>query len=137
MEDFSILPDLAPTFMQIAGAEIPDWVDGRPLPKSEEEAQKQNRELVFCQYEGYTPDCGIVMNGVYADGKTLVQYMPSLTYEGTEGELYDMDKDPMQRINFWNDPAYAGVKKEMIDAIRTQLLQVQQRHPLPEPGALI
>jgi hypothetical protein len=48
-----------------------------------------------------------------------------------------MDKDPTQRINFWNDPAYAGVKKEMIDAIRTQLLQVPQRHPLPEPGASI
>ena len=77
------------------------------------------------------------MNGVYADGKTLVQCMPSFTYEGTEGELYDMDKDPTQRVNFWDDPAYAGVKKDMIDAIRTQLLQVPQRHPLPEPGASI
>jgi arylsulfatase A-like enzyme len=129
--------DLAATFIDLAGAEIPDWVDGRPLPKSEAEAQQQRRSHVFCQYEGYTPDCGIVMNGVYADGKTLVQYMPSPTYEGTEGELYDMEKDPAQRVNFWDDPAYAGVKKDMIDLIRTELLRVPQRHPLPEPGASI
>jgi hypothetical protein len=74
-------------------------VDGRPLPKSEEEAQQQRRSRVFCQYEGYTPDCGMVLNGVYADGKTLVQYMPSPTFKGTEGELCDMDKDPTQRVN--------------------------------------
>jgi hypothetical protein len=63
--------------------------------------------------------------------------MPSPTYEGTEGELYDMDKDPSQRVNFWDDPSYAGVKKDMIDLIRTELLRVPQRHPLPEPGASI
>ena len=129
--------DLAATFMEIAGVDIPDWVDGRPLPKSEEEAQQQGRDHVFCQYEGYTPDCGIVMNGVYADGKTLVQYMPSPTYEGTEGELYDMEKDPTQRENFWDDPSYEGVKEDMIELIRTELLRVPQRHPLPEPGASI
>ena len=112
-------------------------MDGRPLPKSEAEAQQQGRDHVFCQYEGYTPDCGIVMNGVYADGKTLVQYMPSPTYEGTEGELYDMEKDPTQRVNFWDDPSYEGVKEDMIDLIRTELLRVPQRHPLPEPGASI
>jgi arylsulfatase A-like enzyme len=54
--------DLAATFIDIAGIEIPDWMDGRPLPKSEAEAQDQERTHVFCQYEGYTPDCGIVMN---------------------------------------------------------------------------
>jgi hypothetical protein len=48
-----------------------------------------------------------------------------------------MEKDPTQRVNFWDDPSYVGIKKDMIDAIRTQLLRVPQRHPLPEPGALI
>ena len=93
--------------------------------------------MVFCQYEGYTPECGIVMNGVIADNKLCVQYLPSYTYEGTEGELYDMDEDPTQRVNRWDDPACQGVKKDMIDAIRTNLYRVPMRHPLPEPGALI
>ena len=36
-----------------------------------------------------------------------------------------------------DDPAYAGIKKEMQDAIRMNLYRLPWRHPLPEPGALI
>ena len=32
--------DLAPTFCQIAGAEIPDWMESQPLPKNETEAKE-------------------------------------------------------------------------------------------------
>lgn len=131
------LLDLAPTWCNIAGVDVPEWMDGHPLPKNEAEAQAQGRQMVFTQFEGYTPDCGIVMNGVYADGKMCVQYLPSFTYEGTEGELYDMKEDPTQRVNLWDDPAYAGFKKDMTDAIRMNLFRVPMRHPLPEPGALI
>lgn len=131
------LIDLAPTWCEIAGVDVPDWMDGRALPKSEQEADIQKREASFIQYEGYTPECGIVMNGMIADGKLCVAYLPTITYEGTEGELYDITKDPTQRVNLWDDPEYQSVKEDMIAAIRDTLYRIPMRHPLPEPGALI
>ena len=128
---------MAPTWMDIAGLEVPDWMDGSPLPKSQAEADAQSREMVFTQFEGYTPECGIIMDGMFADGKKCVQYLPTFTYEGTEGELYDLEEDPTERVNLWDDPAYQGIKKEMQDAIRMNLYRLPWRHPLPEPGALI
>ncbi len=131
------LLDLAPTFMDIAGAEIPDWVDGRSLPKSQQEADSQGRQAVYTQFEGHTPECSIIMNSVYADGKKCVQYLPTFTYEGTEGEFYDLNEDPTERVNLWDDPRYQGVKSDMVAAIRDTVFRVPQLHPLPEPGALI
>ncbi len=131
------LIDLAPTFCQIAGTEVPEWMEGRPLPTSQEEAEAQGRETVFTQYESHTPDASIVMNAVYADGFRCIAYERTATYEGTEGELYNVNEDPMQVINLWDDPAYRGIKKDLIDAIRYDLLRRPLLHPMPEPGALI
>jgi hypothetical protein len=32
-------------------------------------------------------------------------YLPGTSHDGTEGELYDLDDDPLQRHNRWDDPA--------------------------------
>jgi arylsulfatase A-like enzyme len=131
------LLDLAPTWCHLAGLEVPEWMDGRPLPKSQREADNQKREAVFTQYEGHTPDCSIIMNSMYADGRVCVQYLPTFTYDGTEGEFYDLNEDPTQRMNLWEDAAYQSIKMDMLAAIRDNLFRIPQRHPLPEPGALI
>jgi arylsulfatase A-like enzyme len=131
------LLDLAPTWCEILGIDVPEFVDGRPLPKSEEEAAEQRREHVFCQYEGYTPDCGIVMDGIVANGKKAVAYLPSFTYDGTQGEFYDLENDPMERENLWDDPSVRAERDDMVAAIRDNLYRVPMRHPLPEPGASI
>jgi len=128
--------DLAPTFCQIAGGEVPEWMEGQPLPASEEEAQAQGRETVYTQYESHTPDASIIMNAVYADGYRCIVYERSMTYEGTEGELYKVEEDPLCLVNLWDDPAHQGIKKDLIDAVRSDLLSRALLHPLPEPGAL-
>ena len=55
----------------------------------------------------------------------------------TEGELYNLEEDPGQLVNLWNDPAYAAVKAEMIETIRKDLLARPMFHNHPIPGALI
>jgi arylsulfatase A-like enzyme len=82
------LIDLAPTFCKIAGGEVPEWMEGQRRPASDQEAQTQGRETVYTQYASHTPDASIIMNAVYADGYRCIVYERSMTYEGTEGELY-------------------------------------------------
>ena len=38
----------------------------------------------------------------------------SVEYEGTEGELYRVDDDPLQFRNLWDDPAYRQVRTDLV-----------------------
>jgi len=51
--------------------------------------------------------------------------------------FYKVDEDPLCQVNLWDDPAYQGIKKNLIDAVRSDLLSRPLLHPLSEPGALI
>ena len=112
-------------------------MEGRPLPVSDDDAAAQGRDHVFTQYESYTPDAQIKMNAVYADGWICNVYERTETYDGTEGELYNVEEDPRQRNNLWNDPAQQTRKAEMSDLIYSDLLNRPLFHPMPEAGALI
>ena len=98
----------------MAGVDVPDWMEGRALPVSEEDAAAQGREHVFTQYESYTYDAQIKMNAVYADGWICNVYERTETYAGTEGELYNVEEDPRQRNNLWDDPAAASMKSRLL-----------------------
>lgn len=52
------------------------------------------------------------------------------TYDGTEGELYDLKEDPLGMRNLWNDPT----RRERRDALLAQLdaeLPAERMPPLP------
>ena len=129
--------DIPATICQVAGVDVPEWMEGRPLPVSEEDAAAQGREHVYTQYESYTDDAQIKMNAVYADGWICNVYERTETYDGTEGELYNVEEDPRQRNNLWDDPAQQSRKAEMSALIYGDLLNRPLRHQMPEPGALI
>ena len=129
--------DIPATVCDIAGLEVPEWMEGRPLPTSEDEAASQGRDHVFTQFEGYTPECQIVINGVYADGWIANFYARTQTYEGTEGELFNVEEDPRCRTNHWDDPAQQARIDNMRGLIFDELLNRPMLHPMPEPGALI
>jgi DNA-binding NarL/FixJ family response regulator len=109
--------DLAPTFCQIAGAEVPDSMESQPLPRTQAEAEEQGREVVFTQYESHTPDAHIIMNAARDERYTCIQYEGTATYEGTEGELYDnwpsFFRGVSRRFNYqWTMNMTGGVLQE-------------------------
>jgi arylsulfatase A-like enzyme len=129
--------DLAPTFCDIAGVAQPDWMQGAPLPT----APGNDRERVLCEWDSQMPGYGMHLRTIYRDGWLCTAYEPStvgepngledffaatgmfgggigpiskIEYDGTEGELYNVDEDPHQWENRWDDPACKAIKDDLV-----------------------
>ncbi len=123
--------DLAPTFCEIAGITPPDWMQGAPLPT----APGSDRERVLCEWDSQFPGYGMHLRSIYRDGWVATAYEPStdgqpngleevsgervlrpcgISYDGTEGELYDLNDDPHQHRNLWDDPAHRAMRSDLL-----------------------
>ena len=47
-------------------------------------------------------------------GWVCTTYLPGSHHDGTEGELYQLADDPLQRVNRWDDPACAAVRSDLL-----------------------
>ncbi len=109
------LVDLAPTFCQIAGLDVPEWMDGAPLPASTDEAVDRHRPAVLTEWDSVHPSGAEVhLQTVTLDGMVCTRYEPGTCHEGTEGELWDLADDPLQRINLWDDPARRSLRDDLV-----------------------
>jgi len=119
--------DLAPTFCEIAGLPVAEWMQGKPLPQSEADATRQKRERVFTEWDCRHVDGTTVgLRTIYRDGYTITAYLPGTIYDGTEGELYDHKNDPQQWRNLWNDPAYQALKSDLLADMNDNLPPVHE-----------
>ena len=139
--------DLAPTFLSIAGVPIPPQMQGRPLPV----VDGTGRERVLTTFDSQFAAVGMHLRTMYRDGMIVTAYLPSTrdeggrfpfyervwlrgstrpVYDGSEGELYDLKNDPLQRENLWDDPA----RRRLRDELRADLfdhLPTPRRPALP------
>lgn len=122
--------DLAPTFLAIAGAPIPASMEGTPLPTGDDE----RRERVLTTFDSQFAAVGMHLRTIFRDGMICTAYLQTThdegghfplyerfwlrgsqlpRYDGTEGELYDLSRDPLQRENLWNDPSRKRLRDEL------------------------
>ena len=94
--------DLAPTFCRIAGVPVPDWMQGAALPI----APGSGRERVITEWDSQFEHIDMHLRSIHRDGFTCTVYEAGALYAGTEGELYDLDEDPLQWRNLWDDPGF-------------------------------
>jgi arylsulfatase A-like enzyme len=102
--------DLVPTFCEIAGAAVPEWAQGRPLPT----APGSDRQWAITEWDSQFPHIGMRLRSIYRAGWLCTAYEPGPLYQGTEGELYDLAEDPLQWRNLWDDPAYRARRDELV-----------------------
>jgi arylsulfatase A-like enzyme len=155
--------DLAPTFCAIAGVETPEWMQGEPLPVASGSGRERvlcewdsqfpgygmhmrsiYRDGYLCTaYEPSTKNRPNGLEGYLATlPPTVVDRLglagplgpeSSVEYDGTEGELYDVEADPHQLRNLWDDPGYRVLRSDLVadlydhlPASREQALAVER-----------
>lgn len=113
--------DYAETFLEIAGVEIPDDMQGRSLvPLLKGKTPDDWRDSIYYHYHEY-PSVHMVArhNGIRTDRYKLIRF-----YQFGEWEFYDLEKDPDELNNQYANPAYADV----IDQLKQQLTQLEEHY---------
>ncbi|WP_299578271.1 sulfatase [uncultured Sunxiuqinia sp.] len=102
--------DFAPTFLDYAGVDIPQDVQGESFRKLVSGESSEWRDAIYYTYYEY-PSIHMVKRhyGVRTDRYKLIHFY----YDIDEWELYDLEKDPQEMTNVYDDPAYAEVQKMM------------------------
>ncbi|MCJ7449656.1 MAG: sulfatase [Bacteroidales bacterium] len=103
--------DLAETFLDIAGVEVPSDMQGRSMvPVLKGKTPANWRKEHYYHYYEY-PGSHMVKRhyGMSTERYKLMHYY----YDIDEWELYDLQADPQEMKNVYNDPAYATVIKQL------------------------
>lgn len=102
--------DFAPTFLDYAGVEIPSDIQGKSFRDLASGKTSEWRDAIYYTYYEY-PSIHMVKRhyGIRTDRYKLIHFY----YDIDEWELYDLEKDPQELKNVYDDPAYADVKREM------------------------
>ena len=106
-EEFVMLHDLMPTFCELAGARVPQHLDGRSLqPLLRGETPDDWRDDVFAEYTAGTW------------GPTPARMLRTRTHKlifnaADRDELYNLVDDPCETSNRIDDPALATVRDDL------------------------
>lgn len=109
--------DFAPTFLEIAGAAVPNDMHGRSLvPILKGQTPADWRKTFYYQYYEY-PAWHFVRKHY---GVTDTRFKLIYFYEKDvkEWELYDLKFDPFELNNLYTNPTYAGVRANLLKELQ-------------------
>lgn len=114
--------DYAETFLDIAGAEIPEEMQGRSfLSVLKGKTPKDWRKEHYYHYYEHPGEHAVPRHyGITTDRYKLMH----LYYDIDEWELFDLENDPMEMRNVYNDPQYSQVK----ESLHRQLEELRVRY---------
>ncbi|WP_449049889.1 sulfatase family protein [Parapedobacter sp.] len=112
--------DFAPTFLDYAGVEVPADMQGESFRKLAAGETKDWRDAIYYTYYEY-PSIHMVKRhyGVRTDRYKLIHFY----YDVDEWELYDLENDPQEMRNVYDDPAYKDIRETLhhkLDELRTK-----------------
>ena len=111
------LTDIAPTLLELAGVEVPARVQGRSLLPLFSDPNASHRESVRCEYYRAlkpNPLGPRQIKGSYATMYRDRRYKLCVYHGHAYGELYDLEKDPDEFGNLWDDPGHADVRFDLM-----------------------
>ncbi|MFB6135515.1 MAG: sulfatase [Halobacteriaceae archaeon] len=122
------LVDLAPTLLEAAGVDRPLGMQARSLwPLLRGEAD-EGRDAVYSEYyvdqHPASDDAEQLLTMVRTDRYKLVR-----SHATGEGELYDLDADPTETTNRWDDPEYAEAKTDLLTTLTDRMAETVDPRP--------
>jgi len=111
------LTDVAPTLLDLAGVEIPERMQGRSLCSllSEENVSDHHRDFVRTEYYlALNPSARDSFTGAYATMLRDERYKLNVYHGHRLGELFDLQEDPNEFTNLWDDPNMVEVKMRLM-----------------------
>jgi arylsulfatase A-like enzyme len=122
--------DWAETFLDIAGAEIPDEMQGRSfLPLLKGKTPDDWRKTLYYQYYGRGAHSVRPHEGVADKRYKLMRFFGAKDIpNGEEWEFYDLEKDPSEMKNEYGKPEHA----ERIAELKKELLRLRKLYKVPD-----
>ncbi len=122
------LIDLPPTFLDLAGIEIPESYMGKSILKMRE--NKEERDCVFMQIS--ESQCGRAIRtkdykyAVRAVGSGWTKHRAKVYFEDY---LYDLKKDPIEKDNLIKSPEYKAVRERLREMLVREMVGAGERKP--------
>ncbi len=120
------LVSLAATFMSIAGLETPTWVEGGALPRSNDDARQRDFDASITEWDSALFGVDVHVRSVVTSSYLYSEYQRGTMHDGTEGELYVLAEDPLQRVNRFSDPSLAGERVELSERLHCHMTRDNQ-----------
>ena len=128
------LVSLAATFLDVAGQPAPAWVEAAALPRSDEEARARSFDATITEWDSSLFGVDVHVRSLVTEQYLYTEYQKGTMHDGSEGELYVLAEDPLQRVNRFSDPAMASVRANLSEVLRAHELRPGER---VQPGTLL
>ena len=117
--------DYAPTFLELAGAEIPDDIQGVSLvPLLKGEHPDTWRDALYYHFYEYPAEHMVKRHyGIRTDRYKLIHFYNDID----EWELFDMQSDPQELHNLYGQEGYETVTEDL----KSRLLYLQEQYDDP------
>ncbi len=113
------LVSLAATFLHVAGQPAPAWVEAGSLPQDDDEAKARGFDATVTEWDSELFGVGVHVRSILTERYLYTEYRPGTMHDGSEGELYDLVDDPLQRVNRIDDPAFADARATLHERLQS------------------
>ncbi|MEG1903147.1 MAG: sulfatase [Bacteroidales bacterium] len=136
LSELTLNVDIAPTLLDFAGVKVPKDMQGKSmkglLTENKKEASKW-RKSAYYQYFEYPKWHNVQPHyGVRTDRYKLIHFY----YNVDVWELYDLEKDPNEMINQYENPEYTAVVKTLKKELKELQKQYNDDMPMDDRRAL-
>ncbi len=107
--------DFAPTLLDYAGVEIPKDMQGESFRNLLSGKTSEFRDFAYYTYYEYPAEHSAKRHyGIATQKYKLIHFY----YDVDEWELYDLEKDPSEMKNMYNNPEYKQVQADMLQKLK-------------------